>query len=66
MRRHPNPETQRPTKMAQTFFALDADTGEPLCFLCSSSPRSVTQATPELLFLTLNRAIFCDYFDTSF
>lgn len=37
------------TKMAQTFFALDGDTGQPLCFTTGTAARTVTQATPELL-----------------
>lgn len=49
MRRHRNNELDPPTKVAQTFFALDADTAQPLCFLTATSARSVTQATPELL-----------------
>ena len=40
---------QPPAKMAQTFFCLDADTHEPLCFTSASSAQSVTRATPELL-----------------
>jgi hypothetical protein len=49
MRRHRfNPE-QKPTKMAQTFFLLDCDTSQPLCFTLSSPAQSVTQASPELL-----------------
>ncbi len=38
-----------PYKMAQTFFCLDADTKQPICFTSASSARSATQATPELL-----------------
>jgi hypothetical protein len=49
MRRHRSTEAHRPTKMAQTLFALDADTAQPLCLLTSTPARSVTQATPELL-----------------
>ena len=49
MRRHRDNELDRPTKVAQTFFALDADSHQPLCFLTATSARSVTQATPELL-----------------
>ncbi len=49
MRRHQGNEVGRPTKVAQTFFALDADTNQPLCFLTTTSARTVTQATPELL-----------------
>src|SRR4030043_47087 len=41
-----------PAKMAQTFFCLDADTKQPLCFTTASSARTTTQATPELLTLT--------------
>jgi hypothetical protein len=35
--------------MAQTFFLLDCDTGQPVCFSLSSSAQTITQATPELL-----------------
>jgi Transposase DDE domain len=38
-----------PAKMAQTFFALDGDTGQPVCFTTGTASRTVTQATPELL-----------------
>jgi hypothetical protein len=38
-----------PAKVAQTFFGLDAETQQPLCFTTASSARTVTQATPELL-----------------
>lgn len=41
----------KPTKMAQTFFCLDADTKQPLCFTTASSAKTVTQATPPLLTL---------------
>ena len=41
-----------PAKMAQTFFSLDAETKQPICFTTASSARTVTQATPELLTLT--------------
>jgi hypothetical protein len=49
MRRRCRTAAHRPTKMAQTFFALDADTAQPVCLLTSTAARSVTQATPELL-----------------
>ena len=39
----------KPSKMAQTFFCLDADTKQPICFTTASSARTVTQASPELL-----------------
>ena len=42
----------KPCKMAQTFFCLDADTQQPICFTSASSARTVTQATPELLSLS--------------
>ena len=44
----------KPTKMAQTFFCLDTETKQPICFTTASSARTVTQATPELLTLTGN------------
>ena len=36
-------------KLAQTFFCLDADTCQPVCFVTGSSARNVTDATRELL-----------------
>jgi len=39
-------------KLAQTFFCLDADTKQPICFTTGTPARSVTKATPELLRLT--------------
>jgi hypothetical protein len=36
-------------KMGQTFFLLDCQTAQPLCFTLASSARLVVQATPELL-----------------
>lgn len=39
-------------KVAQTFFSMDAQSSQPICFSIGSSARSVTQATPELLRLT--------------
>jgi hypothetical protein len=41
----------KPAKVAQTFFCLDADTKQPLCFITSCSAITVTQATPPLLSL---------------
>jgi hypothetical protein len=35
--------------MAQTFFCLDADTKQPVCFTTGTSARSVANATPQLL-----------------
>jgi hypothetical protein len=48
LRLQKNPR-QQPCKMAQTFFCLDADTAQPLCFTSASSARSVSHASPELL-----------------
>ena len=49
MRRHRHDEAQRPTKVAQTFFVLDADTGQPVCFTSGTSARTATTAAKELL-----------------
>jgi len=38
-------------KLSQTFFALDGDTEQPICFTTGTSSRSASQATPELLSL---------------
>lgn len=40
---------QRPMKMAQTFWALDPHTRQPVCFTSATAARSVVKATPELL-----------------
>jgi len=49
MRRHRLNGTEKPMKMGQTFFLLDCQTAQPLCFTLASSARLVVQATPELL-----------------
>jgi hypothetical protein len=49
MRRHRKEPTARPAKVAQTFFAIDGDTCQPVCFTTGTASRTVTQATPELL-----------------
>jgi hypothetical protein len=49
MRRHRHDETVRPTNVAQTFFALDADTHQPICFTTGTSSRTATAAALELL-----------------
>jgi len=59
VRRKKKASESRACKMAQTFFCLDADTKQPVCFTTGTSARTVTQATPELLtlgaeILTLN------------
>jgi hypothetical protein len=51
MVRRQKDKESNPAKMAQTFFGLDAETQQPLCFTTASSARTVTQATPELLSL---------------
>jgi hypothetical protein len=49
MRRHRKDNEAKPTKVAQTFFVLDANTHQPVCFTTGSASRTVAQATPELL-----------------
>lgn len=49
MRRHRFRSEEKPAKMAQTFFLLDCQTGQPVCFSLSSSAQSVVQASPDLL-----------------
>jgi hypothetical protein len=44
----------RPVKMAQTFWVLDADTHQPVCFTTATTARSVVEVTPELMDLTEN------------
>jgi hypothetical protein len=58
MVRRQKDKESHPTKMAQTFFAVDGDTQEPLCLTNASSARVITQATRELL--TLSAAILKD------
>jgi hypothetical protein len=41
----------RPYKVSTTFFCLDAETHQPVCFLLASSSMTVTQMTPRLLHL---------------
>lgn len=49
MRKRPIERNSRPVKTAQTFFCLDGDTVQPLCFTTGTSGQTVRQATPELL-----------------
>ena len=49
MRRHRFKSGEKPIKMGQTFFLLDCQTGQPICFTLASSAQSVLQATPPLL-----------------
>ena len=39
----------RPFKSAQTFFCLDGQSWQPLCFTTATSARTVSQAMPDLL-----------------
>jgi hypothetical protein len=41
----------RPYKVSTTFFCLDTETHQPVCFLLASSSMTVTQMTPRLLHL---------------
>jgi hypothetical protein len=49
MRRHAHNAAERPTKVAQTFWLLDADTKQPVCFTTGTSSRTATHAMPSLL-----------------
>jgi hypothetical protein len=49
MRPHAKKKSKKPIKMAQMFWALDADTQEPICFTTATASRTVAQATPQLL-----------------
>jgi hypothetical protein len=49
MRRQQKNKGSKPTKTAQMFFCLDADTAQPICCTTGTSARTVTQATPEVL-----------------
>jgi hypothetical protein len=51
MRRHRQDEAARPTNVAQTFFVLDADASQPICFTSGTSARTATAAAEELLAL---------------
>jgi hypothetical protein len=51
IRRKKAPTESKPAKVAQTFFCLDADTQQPVCFTTGTSARTVTQASAELLTL---------------
>jgi hypothetical protein len=52
MVRRKKDKDSKATKMAQTFFCLDADSEQPLCFTTACSARTITQATEELLSLS--------------
>jgi len=42
-------QNSRPFKMAQTFWVLDADTFQPVCFTTGTASRSAADATSELM-----------------
>ena len=48
MPRRKNDKDSKPAKLAQTFFCLDADSEQPICFTTACSARTVTQATPDV------------------
>ena len=47
MRRRCVKPAERPRKMAQTFFVLDADTHEPVCFTTGTASRTATDGAEE-------------------
>jgi hypothetical protein len=49
MRPHTSSKASRPAKVAQTFWGLDADTHQPICFTTATASRTVAEATPSLL-----------------
>lgn len=49
MRRRRGSPHGAPRKTAQTFFCLDANTHQPVCFTTGSPSRTAAQAAPELL-----------------
>ena len=49
MRMHAKKSGEKPIKTGQTFWLLDADTQQPVCFTTATSSRTVTQLMPELL-----------------
>jgi hypothetical protein len=49
MRRRSQHDKTKPAKMAQTFFCLDVESGQPVCLSTATPARTVAQATPGLL-----------------
>lgn len=49
MHRWRDDQKSKPFKVAQTFFVLDADTKQPVCFTTATSARTATTAAIELL-----------------
>jgi hypothetical protein len=52
MRRYRDNHKSKALKVAQTFFALDPDTHQPVCFTTATSARTATAAAVELLELS--------------
>lgn len=49
MRQHCHRARSAAVKVAQTFWVVDADSCQPICFTTATSSRTVSQATPGLL-----------------
>jgi hypothetical protein len=49
MRLHRQGSGERPSKVAQTFFVLDVETEQPICFTTGTSARTAAVAAAELL-----------------
>lgn len=49
MRQRSEKKERRPQKMAQTFWLLDADTHQPICFTTSTTACSAADVTPDLI-----------------
>jgi hypothetical protein len=49
MRRRKGAQHERAAKVAQTFFCIDADSSQPICFTLTSSGPSVSQASQAVL-----------------
>lgn len=54
MTRYRGDEHTKPYKVTPTFFCLDAETHQPVCFTVGVSSKSVAQVTPPLLGLAAN------------
>lgn len=53
MRQHRKDGNSKPTKMAQSFFAVDGDTQQPVCLTTATAARTVSKAIPGLLDLAV-------------
>ena len=52
MRKRAEKRNSRPFKMAQTFWVLDGDTYQPVCFTTGTASQKVADVTPKLMDLT--------------